>query len=101
MQLPSSSKGISSMAAMANPSVSPPMIWPSTIIGVIRTPQASTATTRLTSHCAAPDTHRVAPPPPAAGAPPPLALPLPGPPVDLDRDRVGPERIGHVGRVIV
>jgi hypothetical protein len=54
MQLPSSSKVMSSMAAMANPSVSPPMIWPSTIIGLIRTPQSSTATIRLTFHCPVP-----------------------------------------------
>ncbi len=44
-QLPSSSKAICSIAAIAKPSVSPPMICPSTIIGLIRTPQSSTATT--------------------------------------------------------
>ena len=37
------------MLAMAYASVSPPMIWPSTIIGLIRTPQSSTATIRSTS----------------------------------------------------
>ena len=36
MQLPSSSNVISSIAAIAKPSVRPPMIWPSTIIGLIR-----------------------------------------------------------------
>ena len=47
---PTSSNVISSMAAIANPSVSPPWIWPSTIIGLIRTPQSSTATIRRTFH---------------------------------------------------
>ena len=46
MQFPSSSNVISSIAAIPNPSVSPPWIWPSTIIGLIRTPQSSTATIR-------------------------------------------------------
>ncbi len=49
-QLPSASKVMNCMLAMANASVSPPMIWPSTIIGLIRTPQSSTATTLSTSH---------------------------------------------------
>ena len=48
MQLPSSSKVISSMNAMPKPSVRPPWIWPSTIIGLMRTPQSSTATMRRT-----------------------------------------------------
>ena len=47
-QLPSSSKAISSISAMPMPSASPPWIWPSTIIGLIRTPQSSTATNRRT-----------------------------------------------------
>ena len=50
MQLPSSSNVMSSIAAMAKPSVRPPVIWPSTIIGLMRTPQSSTATTRSTFH---------------------------------------------------
>ena len=50
MQLPSSSNVISCMAAMPYPSVSPPWICPSTIIGLIRTPQSSTATMRRTFH---------------------------------------------------
>src|SRR3972149_2657538 len=54
MQLPSSSKVISSMAAIAYPSVRPPMICPSTIIGLIRTPQSSTAPTRGGFNCPAP-----------------------------------------------
>ena len=37
------------LLAIAYASVSPPMICPSTIIGLIRTPQSSTATTRSTS----------------------------------------------------
>ena len=48
MQLPSLSKVISSVKAIAHPSVSPPWICPSTIIGLIRTPQSSTATMRRT-----------------------------------------------------
>src|SRR3972149_1273852 len=55
MQLPSSSKVISSMAAIAYPSVRPPMICPSTIIGLIRTPQSSTATTRSGFHWPPPE----------------------------------------------
>ena len=38
------------MFDIAYASVSPPMICPSTIMGLIRTPQSSTATTRSTSH---------------------------------------------------
>src|SRR5207247_5853019 len=48
MQLPSSSNVISSVNAMPQPSVRPPWIWPSTIIGLIRTPQSWTETTRGT-----------------------------------------------------
>ena len=50
MQLPSSSKVMHCMEAMAKPSASPPRICPSTIIGLIRTPQSSTATIRRTFH---------------------------------------------------
>ena len=50
MQLPSSSNVICSIAAIPNPSHRPPWIWPSTIIGLMRTPQSSTATTLLTFH---------------------------------------------------
>ena len=50
MQLPFSSKVICSMAAIPNPSHRPPWIWPSTIIGLILTPQSSTATIRRTFH---------------------------------------------------
>ena len=50
MQFPSSSNVISCMAAMPYPSASPPWIWPSTIIGLIRTPQSSTATSLRTFH---------------------------------------------------
>ena len=50
MQLPSSSKVIHCIDDFANPSVSPPWIWPSTIIGLIRTPQSSSATIRRTFH---------------------------------------------------
>jgi len=46
-QLPSASKLSSSIRAMPTPSASPPWIWPSTIIGLIRTPQSSTAMKRL------------------------------------------------------
>ncbi len=51
-QLPSSSKLISSISAIPMPSASPPWIWPSTIIGLIRTPQSSTAMKRRTVTCA-------------------------------------------------
>ena len=50
MQLPSASKVMNCMDDIAYASVRPPMIWPSTIIGLMRTPQSSTATTRSTSH---------------------------------------------------
>ena len=45
-QLPCSSKAMCCMSAMPMPSASPPWIWPSTIIGLIRTPQSSTAMKR-------------------------------------------------------
>ncbi len=48
MQLPASSNVIHCMFDMAKPSASPPWIWPSTIIGLMRTPQSSTATMRRT-----------------------------------------------------
>ncbi len=51
-QLPSSSKEISSISAIPTPSASPPWIWPSTIIGLILTPQSSTAMKRRTVTCA-------------------------------------------------
>ena len=47
-QLPSSSKAISCISAMPTPSARPPWIWPSTIIGLMRTPQSSTAMKRRT-----------------------------------------------------
>ena len=47
-QLPPGSKAITSIRAMPTPSARPPWIWPSTIIGLIRTPQSSTATNRRT-----------------------------------------------------
>src|SRR5919202_1942583 len=53
-QLPSSSKAICSISAIPTPSVSPPWTWPSTIIGLIRTPQSSTATNRRTVTAAVP-----------------------------------------------
>ena len=53
-QLPCSSKAISSISAMPTPSARPPWIWPSTIIGLIRTPQSSTAMKRRTLTCAVP-----------------------------------------------
>ena len=43
-QLPSSSNEISSIIAVPKPCVRPPWIWPSTIIGLMRVPQSSTAT---------------------------------------------------------
>ena len=51
-QLPSSSKVMTSISAMPTPSARPPWIWPSTIIGLIRTPQSSTAMKRRTFTCA-------------------------------------------------
>jgi hypothetical protein len=36
------------MSAMLMPSARPPWIWPSTTIGLMRTPQSSTAMKRLT-----------------------------------------------------
>ena len=50
MQLPSSSKVMNCIEDAANPSVRPPWIWPSTIIGLMRTPQSSRATMRRTFH---------------------------------------------------
>jgi len=47
-QFPSWSNAMTSIRAMPIPSASPPCTWPSTIIGLIRTPQSSTATNRLT-----------------------------------------------------
>ena len=47
-QLPSSSNVITSISAIPIPSARPPWICPSTIIGLIRTPQSSTAMKRLT-----------------------------------------------------
>ena len=47
-QLPSSSNVMTSISAMPTPSARPPWIWPSTIIGLMRTPQSSTAMKRLT-----------------------------------------------------
>ena len=48
MQLPISSKPMNSISAIPIPSARPPWIWPSTIIGLIRTPQSSTAMKRRT-----------------------------------------------------
>ena len=50
MQLPSSSNVIHCIDDIANPSVSPPWICPSTIIGLMRTPQSSSAIIRRTFH---------------------------------------------------
>ena len=47
-QLPSSSNVMTSISAMPTPSARPPWICPSTIIGLIRTPQSSTAMKRRT-----------------------------------------------------
>ena len=47
-QLPSSSNEISSISAIPTPSARPPWIWPSTTIGLMRTPQSSTAMKRRT-----------------------------------------------------
>ena len=46
--LPSSSNAMSSMSAMPTPSARPPCTWPSTIIGLMRVPQSSTAMNRRT-----------------------------------------------------
>ena len=51
-QLPSSSNVMSSISAIPTPSARPPWICPSTIIGLIRTPQSSTAMNRRTFTCA-------------------------------------------------
>jgi len=53
-QLPASSKVMTSISAIPTPSASPPWIWPSTIIGLIRTPQSSTAMKRRTLTWAVP-----------------------------------------------
>ena len=74
-QLPSSSNAMSSISAMPTPSASPPWTWPSTIIGLIRTPQSSTAMNRRTVTCA-------------------------GARVDVDDADVGAERVGQVRRVV-
>ena len=74
-QLPSSSNAISSISAMPMPSASPPCTWPSTIIGLIRTPQSSTAMNRRTLTCT------------GAG-------------VDVHDADVGAEREGQVRRVV-
>ena len=47
-QLPSASNAMTSIKAIPIPSASPPCTWPSTIIGLIRTPQSSTAMNRRT-----------------------------------------------------
>ena len=46
--LPFSSNAITSISAMPTPSARPPCTWPSTIIGLIRGPQSSTAMKRRT-----------------------------------------------------
>jgi hypothetical protein len=51
-QLPSSSNEMSSISAMPTPSARPPWICPSTTIGLIRTPQSSTAISRRIFTCA-------------------------------------------------
>ncbi len=48
-QLPSSSNAMTCMSAMPTPSASPPCTCPSTIIGLICTPQSSTAMNRRIS----------------------------------------------------
>ena len=45
-QLPCSSNATCCISAMPTPSASPPCTWPSTIVGLMRTPQSSTATNR-------------------------------------------------------
>jgi hypothetical protein len=67
---------ISSYSAGARPIVSPPWIWPSTIIGLMMLPQSSTATKRRT-------------------------LTSPVPLVDVDHADVAAEREGQVRRVVV
>ena len=51
-QLPPSSNVSTSISAIPIPSARPPWICPSTIIGLIRTPQSSTAMKRRTFTCA-------------------------------------------------
>ncbi len=46
--LPSSSNAMTSMSAIPMPSARPPWTWPSTIIGLMRGPQSSTAMNRRT-----------------------------------------------------
>ncbi len=46
--LPSSSNAMTCISAMPTPSARPPCTWPSTIIGLIRGPQSSTAMNRRT-----------------------------------------------------
>jgi hypothetical protein len=48
-QFPAASNVIACMSAMPTPSASPRWICPSTIIGLIRTPQSSTAMNRRTT----------------------------------------------------
>src|SRR3990172_5265090 len=69
--LPSASYWISSNSAGAKPIVSPPWICPSTIIGLMRLPQSSTATNRRTF------TYPPSPPSPIRPAPPPTPPPVP------------------------
>ena len=47
-QLPSASNAMTCIRAMPTPSARPPCTCPSTIIGLIRTPQSSTAMNRRT-----------------------------------------------------
>ena len=56
-QLPSSSNAMTSISAMPMPSARPPWIWPSTIIGLIRVPQSSTAMKRRTFTAPVPAIH--------------------------------------------
>ena len=74
-QLPSSSNAMTCISAMPTPSASPPWTCPSTIIGLIRTPQSSTAMNRRTCTCA-------------------------GARVHVDDADVGAERVGEVRRVV-
>ena len=74
-RLPSPSNAISSISAMPMPSARPPCTCPSTIIGLIRTPQSSTAMNRRTLTCA-------------------------GARVDVDDADVGAVRVGEVRRVV-
>ncbi len=48
-QLPSSSNAITCISAIPTPSARPPWTCPSTIIGLMRGPQSSTAMNRRTS----------------------------------------------------